>query len=159
MIAWHHFALTIVSYSNCNSLCCSCNLPTILSNYMTKTKTFFTSIASKIMSPYKNWQDNGDTNFSLQLNFLRPSILDKRVKMLRHFSQLNTNSLIIKPTPNAYSTKPQNYIFPTLSILILSLWLIYIQLTTPKLREFLEIMIPSNSMFASFLTMILHDRW
>ena len=41
-----------------------------------KNQAFFTSIASKIMSPYQYWLDNGVKIFSLQFNFLRPSIVD-----------------------------------------------------------------------------------
>ena len=39
-----------------------------------KNQDFFTSIASNIMSPYQYWLDNGVKIFSLQFNFLRPSI-------------------------------------------------------------------------------------
>ena len=39
-----------------------------------KNQDFFTSIASKIMGPYQYWLDNGVKIFSLQFNFLRPSI-------------------------------------------------------------------------------------
>ena len=41
-----------------------------------KIQDFFDSIASKIMAPYQYWLDNGVTIFSLQFNFLRPSIYD-----------------------------------------------------------------------------------
>ena len=41
-----------------------------------KYQDFFASIASKIMSPYQYWLDNGVKIFSLQFNFLRPSIYD-----------------------------------------------------------------------------------
>ena len=41
-----------------------------------KNQDFFTSIASKIMGPYQYWLDNGVKIFSLQFNFLRPSIYD-----------------------------------------------------------------------------------
>ena len=37
----------------------------------------FTSTASKIMSLYQYWLDNGVKVFSLQFNFFRPSIYDK----------------------------------------------------------------------------------
>ena len=39
-----------------------------------KNQDFFTSIASKIMAPYQFWLKNGIKIFSLQFNFLRPSI-------------------------------------------------------------------------------------
>ena len=39
-----------------------------------KHQIFFTSIASKIMSPYLYWLDNAVKIFSLRFNFLRPSI-------------------------------------------------------------------------------------
>ena len=41
-----------------------------------KNQDFFTSIASKIMTSYQYWLDNGVKIFSLQFNFLRPSIYD-----------------------------------------------------------------------------------
>ena len=41
-----------------------------------KNQDFFTSIASKIMGPYQYWLENGVKIFSLQFNFLRPSIYD-----------------------------------------------------------------------------------
>ena len=41
-----------------------------------KNQDFFTSIASKIMASYQYWLDNGVKIFSLQFNFLRPSIYD-----------------------------------------------------------------------------------
>ena len=41
-----------------------------------KNQDFFTSIASKIMAPYQYSLDNGVKIFSLQLNFLRPSLYD-----------------------------------------------------------------------------------
>ena len=41
-----------------------------------KNQDFFTSIASKIIGPYQDWLDNGVKIFSLQFNFLRPSIDD-----------------------------------------------------------------------------------
>ena len=41
-----------------------------------KNQDFFTSIASKIMPPCQYWLDNGVQIFSLQFNFLRPSIYD-----------------------------------------------------------------------------------
>ena len=41
-----------------------------------KNQDFFTSIASKNMAPYYYWLDNGIKIFSLQFNFLRPSIYD-----------------------------------------------------------------------------------
>ena len=43
-----------------------------------KNQDFFTSIASKTMGPYQYWLDNGVKIFSLQFNFLRPSIYDLR---------------------------------------------------------------------------------
>ena len=41
-----------------------------------KNQDFFTSIASKIMTPYHYWLDNNVKYFSFQFNFLRPSIYD-----------------------------------------------------------------------------------
>ena len=41
-----------------------------------KNQDSLTSIASKLMSPYQYWLDNGVKIFSLHLSFLRPSIYD-----------------------------------------------------------------------------------
>ena len=41
-----------------------------------KNEDFFTSIASKNMGPYQYWLDFGVKIFSLQFNFLRPSVYD-----------------------------------------------------------------------------------
>ena len=41
-----------------------------------KNQDFFTSLASKILAPYQYWFDNGVKIFSLQFNFLCPSIHD-----------------------------------------------------------------------------------
>ena len=41
-----------------------------------ENQDFLTSTASKIMSPYQHWLDNGVEIFPLQFNFLRPSIYD-----------------------------------------------------------------------------------
>ena len=41
-----------------------------------KNQDFITSIAFKIMAPYQYWLENGIEIFSLQFNFLRPSIYD-----------------------------------------------------------------------------------
>ena len=41
-----------------------------------KNQAFITSIASKIMSPYQYWLDNGVKIFSLHFNCLRPLIYD-----------------------------------------------------------------------------------
>ena len=41
-----------------------------------KNQDFFTSIASKTMSPYQHLLDNGVKIFSLQFSFLRPSVVD-----------------------------------------------------------------------------------
>ena len=41
-----------------------------------KNQDFFTSIASNMMSPYQYWLESGVKIFSIQFNFLRPSIYD-----------------------------------------------------------------------------------
>ena len=68
---------TIISFLEHNSLLHICIVVTIhFVVYMTKSKIFFTAIASKIMSPYHYWLENGVKIFSLQFNFLCPSIYD-----------------------------------------------------------------------------------
>ena len=78
-----------------------------------KNQDFFRSIAPKIMSPYQHWLDNEVKIFSLQFNFLRPSIYD--------FKTDNSDPSFLSLSQKAshhqiYSkflqhTKPQNYIF------------------------------------------------
>ena len=78
-----------------------------------KNQDFFTSIASKIMGPYQYWLDNGVKIFSLQFNFLRPSIYDLKTDE----SDPSFLSLAQKATHHqTYTkflqyTKPQNHIF------------------------------------------------
>ena len=70
-----------------------------------KNQDFFTSIASKIMGPYQYWLNNGVKIFSLQFNFLRPSIYDLKQMNLIHLSSLfHKNLLIIKRILNFYNT-------------------------------------------------------
>ena len=78
-----------------------------------KNQDFFTSIASKIMSPSKYWLDNGVKIFSLQFNFFRPSIYDLKTDE----SDQSFLSIAQKATHHqTYTkflqyTKPQNHIF------------------------------------------------
>ena len=62
-----------------------------------KNQDFFTSIASKIMTPYLYWHDNIVKIFSLQLKFFRPSIYDLYLmKMPPLFFHLHEKQLITK---------------------------------------------------------------
>ena len=78
-----------------------------------KNQDFFTSIASKIMGPYQYWLDNGVKIFSLQFNFLRPSIYDLKT------DQSDSSFLSISQKATHHQTytkflqytKPQNHIF------------------------------------------------
>ena len=78
-----------------------------------KNQDFFTSIASKIMGPYQYWLENGVKIFSLQFNFLRPSIYDLKTDE----SDPSFLSIAQKATHHqTYTkflqyTKPQNHIF------------------------------------------------
>ena len=78
-----------------------------------KNQDFFTSIASKIMGPYQYWLDNGVKIFSLQFNFLRPSIYDLKTDE----SDPSFLSIAQKATHHQtytkflQNTKPQNHIF------------------------------------------------
>ena len=78
-----------------------------------KNQDFFTSIASKIMGPYQYWLDNGVKIFSLQFNFLRPSMYDLKTDE----SDPSFFSISQKATPHqTYTkflqyTKQQNHIF------------------------------------------------
>ena len=77
-----------------------------------KNQDFFTSIASKKMAPYQYWLDNNIKIFSLQFNFLRPSVYDLKIDE-NDPSFLSTahmnSSFDIYPLPP--SNKPQNYTF------------------------------------------------
>ena len=78
-----------------------------------KNQDFFTSIASKIMGPYQYWLDNSVKIFSLQFNFLRPSIYDLKTDesdpSFLSISQKATHHQTYTKFPQ--HTKPQNYIF------------------------------------------------
>ena len=77
-----------------------------------ENKDFFTSIASKIMAPYQYWLENGIKIFSLQFNFLRPSIYDLKTESDPSFlstTQKATHHLTY--TRFLQHSKPQKYIF------------------------------------------------
>ena len=78
-----------------------------------KNQDFFTSIASKIMGPYQYWFDNGVKIFSLQFNFLRPSIYylktDESDPSFLYISQQATHHQTY--TKFLQYAKQQNYIF------------------------------------------------
>ena len=78
-----------------------------------KNQDFFTSIAAKIMSPNHYWLDNGLKIFSLQFNFLRPSIYDLKtdesdpsfLSVAQKVSHHQTYTKFLQ------QSKPQNCIF------------------------------------------------
>ena len=78
-----------------------------------KNQDFFTSIASKIMGPYQYWLDGGVKIFSIQFNFLRPSIYDLKTDesdpSFLSISQKATHHQTY--TKFLQYTKPQNHIF------------------------------------------------
>ena len=78
-----------------------------------KNQDFFTSIASKIMGPYQYWLDNNVKVFSLQFNFLRPSIYDlKRDESDPSFLSVSQKATHHQTyTKFLQYTKPQNHIF------------------------------------------------
>ena len=81
-----------------------------------KNQDFFTSIASKIMGPYQYWLANGVKIFSLQYNFLRPSIYDlKTGESDPSFLSVSQKLLIIKHTLNFYSTQNQRITFSSIT--------------------------------------------
>ena len=69
-----------------------------------KNQDFFTSIASELMGPYQYWLDNGVKIFSLQFNFLCPSIYDLKQMNQIHLSFLFHKKLL-KRTLNFYNTR------------------------------------------------------
>ena len=78
-----------------------------------KYQHFFESIASKIMSSYQYWLDNGDQISSHQFTFLRPSFFDLKIETNRilPFSHCQKKLLIIKHTLNFYNTQNHRAIF------------------------------------------------
>ena len=78
-----------------------------------KHQDFFTSIASQIMSHYQYWIDNGVKIFSLQFNFLSPSIYDLKTDendpSFPSVAQKVTHHRTY--TKFLQHTKPQNYTF------------------------------------------------
>ena len=83
-----------------------------------KNQDFFTSIASKIMGPYQYWLDNGVKIFSLQFNFLRPSIYDlKTDESDPSFLSISQKALIIKHILNFYNTPNHKITFSSITII------------------------------------------
>ena len=79
-----------------------------------KNQDFFTSIASKIMGPYQYWLDTGVKIFSLQFNFLHPSIYDlKTDESDPSFLSTSQKATTHHQTYTKFLqyTKPQNHIF------------------------------------------------
>ena len=78
-----------------------------------KNQDYFTSIASEIMAPYQYWLDNNIKIFSLQFNFLRPSVYDLKTDdsdpSFLSAAQKDTHHLTY--TRFLQHSKPQNYIF------------------------------------------------
>ena len=74
---------------------------------------FFTSIASKIMGPYQYWLAIGVKIFSLQFNFLRPSINDlKTDESDPSFLSVSQKATHHQTYPKFLQhTKPKSYIF------------------------------------------------
>ena len=78
-----------------------------------KNQDLFTSIASKIMSPCHYWLRNGVKIFSLQFNFLRPSINELKT------DESDSSFLSVAEKVSHHQTyakffqhsEPQNYIF------------------------------------------------
>ena len=78
-----------------------------------KNQDFFPSIASKIMSLYQYWLDNGVKIFSLQFNFPRLSVYDLKtdesdpsfLSLSQKASHHQTYTRFLQ------HTKPQNYLF------------------------------------------------
>ena len=81
-----------------------------------KNQDFFTSIASKIMGPYQYWLDNGVKIFSLQFNFLRPSIYDlKTDESDPSFLSVSQKATHHQHTLNFYSTLNHKIIFSSIT--------------------------------------------
>ena len=80
---------------------------------MTKIRTFFTSIASKILGPYQYWLDNGVKIFSSQFNVFRPSIYDlKTDESDPSFLSISQNATHHQTyTKFLQHTKPKKYDF------------------------------------------------
>ena len=78
-----------------------------------KNQDFFTSNASKILGPYQYWLNNGVKIYSLQFNFLRPSIYDLKTdesdpSFLSVSQKATHHQTYIKFLQH---TKPKNYTF------------------------------------------------
>ena len=78
-----------------------------------KIQDFFSSIASKIMGPYQYWLDNGVKIFSLQCNFLGPSIYDLKTDESDPSFLSNSQKATHHQTYTKFLqyTKPQHHIF------------------------------------------------
>ena len=78
-----------------------------------RSQEYFTSVASKLIAPYNYWLQNKTKIFSLQFNFLRPSINDM------HYEETDPNFLPLNTKKQHHNTykkflehkHPQNYLF------------------------------------------------
>ena len=91
-----------------NSSFSTCFLP----SWLTPTTTT-PHLASKIMSSYQYWLDNGGKVFSLQFNILRPSIFDLKTDENGHSFLSVAQKITHHQTYTKFLQykKPQNYIF------------------------------------------------
>ena len=76
-----------------------------------KNQDFFTSIASKIMSPYQYLLDNGVKIFFNSICFAHPTTIKKRMNVILHISQSHKKSLIVKRTLNFFNIPNHRTIF------------------------------------------------
>ena len=77
-----------------------------------KNQDFLTSIASKIMSPYHYWLENGvKSSLSNSIFYVLQYMISRQTKMILPFSQLLKKFLNIRPTPNFYNTPNHKTIF------------------------------------------------
>ena len=123
-----------------------------------KNQDFFTSIAYKIMGPYQYWLDNGVKIFSLQFNFLRPSIYDLKTDesdpSFLSISQKATHHQTY--TKFLQYTKPQIHIFGnykyTSPFTMTNMYTLDHSCITGYLRNY----DPKNNTSVCFRTIILH---
>ena len=78
-----------------------------------KNQDFFTPVASKIMSPYQYWLDNGVKIISLQFNFLCQWICDVKTdeNVPSFLSSAQKATHCTTYTKSFQNKKPRNYIF------------------------------------------------
>ena len=121
---------------------------------------FSTSIASKILAPFRFWLDYGIKIFCLQVKFLRPSIYDLKTEELDPSFLSTSQNVTDHQTHTKFlqHTKPKNYIFANYkynsSYTMTNLYTI----DHAQIKGYLRIFAPKNKTSVCLLSMTHHSH-